>query len=66
MAKYSQVIEVRGHLIDFLILTKILDETIVAKGALEVQVVCIRKKKIDLSYARLIGLGTNLKNHDRL
>ena len=32
MAKYTQVIEVRGHIIDSLILTKIFDEIMDVKG----------------------------------
>ncbi len=62
MAKYSQVIEVRGHLIDSLILTKIFDEIMDVKGEFEVQEISIGKKKNDQSYARLLVQGKNKKN----
>jgi len=62
MAKYSQVIEVRGHLIDSLILTKIFDEIMDVKGEFEVQEISIGKKKNDQSYARLLVQGKNQKH----
>ena len=66
MAKYSQVIEVRGHLIDSLILTKIFDEIMDVKGEFEVQEISIGKKKNDQSYARLLVQGKNQKHLDEI
>jgi len=64
MAKYSQVIEVRGHLIDSLILTKIFDKIMDVKGEFEVQEISIGKKKKDQSYAKLLVQGKNQKHLD--
>ncbi len=66
MVKYSQVIEVRGHLIDSLILTKIFDEIMDVKGEFEVQEISIGKKKNDQSYARLLVQGKNQKHLDKI
>ncbi len=66
MAKYSQVIEVRGHLIDSLILTKIFDEIMDVKGEFEVQEISIGKKKNEQSYARLLVQGKNQKHLDKI
>ena len=66
MAKYSQVIEVRGHLIDSLILTKIFDEIMDVKGEFEVLEISIGKKKNDQSYARLLVQGKNQKHLDEI
>jgi len=66
MAKYSQVIEVRGHLIDSLILTKIFDEIMDVKGEFEVQEISIGKKKNNQSYARLLVQGKNQKHLDKI
>ncbi len=66
MAKYSQVIEVRGHLIDSMILTKIFDEIMDVKGEFEVQEISIGKKKNDRSYARLLVQGKNQKHLDEI
>ncbi len=66
MAKYSQVIEVRGHLIDSLILTKIFDEIMDVKGEFEVQEISIGKKKNDQSYARLLVQGINKEQKENL
>ncbi len=66
MAKYSQVIEVRGHIIDSLILTKIFDEIMDVKGEFEVQEISIGKKKNDQSYARLLVQGKNQKHLDKI
>jgi len=64
MAKYSQVIEVRGHIIDSLILTKIFDKIMDVKGEFEVQEISIGKKKKDQSYAKLLVQGKNQKHLD--
>ena len=61
MAKYSQEIEVHGHLIDSLILTKIFDKIMDVKGEFEVLEINIGKRKRDESYARLLVQGRNKK-----
>ncbi len=66
MAKYSQVIEVRGHLIDSMILTKIFDKIMDVKGEFEVQEISIGKKKKDQSYAKLLVQGKNQKHLDEI
>ncbi len=66
MAKYAQVIEVRGHIIDSLILTKIFDKIMDVKGEFEVQEISIGKKKKDQSYAKLLVRGKNQKHLDEI
>ena len=63
MSKYSSEIEVRGHLIDSLILTKIFDGVMDLGGEFEVKKIEIGKKKKDESYAKLRISG---KNQDHL
>ena len=62
MAKFSREIEVRGHLIDSLIQTKIFDGVMDLGGEFEVLKIQIGKKKKDESYAELRIQGKN-KNH---
>jgi len=66
MAKYSQEIEVRGHLIDSLILTKIFDKIMDLKGEFEVLDIKVGKRKKDNSYAKLLVQGKNQKHLDEL
>ena len=66
MAKYSQEIEVRGHLIDSLILTKIFDKIMDLKGEFEVLDIQVGKRKKDNSYAKLSIQGKNQKHLDEL
>jgi hypothetical protein len=54
MGKFSQEIEVEGHLIDSSILTKIFDKIMDLKGEFQVQEIEIGKKKKDQSFARLL------------
>ncbi len=54
MSKFSQEIEVSGHLIDSLILTKIFDKIMDLKGEFQVQEIDIGKRKKDQSYVRLL------------
>ena len=63
MSKFSQEIEVNGHLIDSSILTKIFDKIMDLQGEFNVQEIKIGKKKKDQSYARLLVKG---KNQDHL
>ena len=66
MSKFSQEIEVSGHLIDSLILTKIFDKIMDLKGEFEVQKIKIGKRKKDQSYARLLVTGKNQKHLDKI
>ncbi|MDE2026859.1 MAG: TIGR00300 family protein, partial [Patescibacteria group bacterium] len=45
MAKFQHVIEVRGHLIDSMILTKIFDVIMDLQGEFQVQKFVVGKKK---------------------
>ena len=59
MNKYSKIIEVRGHLIDSLILTKIFDRVMDLEGKFEVMKISVGKLKTDESYAKLRIIGKN-------
>jgi len=52
MSKFSQEIEVGGHLIDSSILTKIFDKIMDLHGEFQVEEIEIGKKKKDQSFAR--------------
>ena len=66
MAKFSREIEVRGHLIDSLILTKIFDGVMDLEGEFEVLKIQIGKKKKDESYAELRIQGKNQNHLERI
>ncbi|MEK6980614.1 MAG: TIGR00300 family protein [Thermoproteota archaeon] len=66
MAKFSQEIEVSGHLIDSSILTKIFDKIMDLHGEFQVEEINIGKKKKDPSYARLSITGKNQKHLDEI
>jgi lysine-ketoglutarate reductase/saccharopine dehydrogenase-like protein (TIGR00300 family) len=66
MSKFSQEIEVSGHLIDSLILTKIFDKIMDLKGEFQVQEIDIGKRKKDQSYVRLLVTGKNQKHLDKI
>jgi lysine-ketoglutarate reductase/saccharopine dehydrogenase-like protein (TIGR00300 family) len=66
MSKFSQEIEVGGHLIDSSILTKIFDKIMDLKGEFQVQEIEIGKKKKDQSFARLLITGKNQKHLDEI
>ena len=66
MVKFRQEIEVRGHLIDSSILTKIFDRIMDLDGEFEVLEINIGKKKKDESYARLRVQGKSQKQLDRI
>lgn len=55
--KFEQEIEVRGHLIDSMILTRIFDSIMDLKGDFQVLEFTVGKKKKDPSYARLLVKG---------
>ena len=64
--KFSQEIEVKGHLVDSLILSKIFNIVIDVGGEFEVLEMDIGKKKHDESYARLQVLGKNKAQLDKI
>ncbi len=66
MSKFSQEIEVGGHLIDSSILTKIFDKIMDLQGEFQVQEIQIGKKKKDQSFARLQVTGKNQKQLDEI
>ena len=59
MKKYSKVVEVKGHIIDSLVLTKIFDRVMDLEGKFEVMKISVGKLKTDESYAKLRILGKN-------
>jgi len=59
LKKYSQEVEVRGHLIDSMILTKIFDKIMNQGGEFEILTLDVGKKKKDSSYAKLLVSGKN-------
>ncbi|MCH9659183.1 TIGR00300 family protein [archaeon] len=66
MSKFSQEIEVEGHLIDSSILTKIFDKIMDLKGEFQVEEIEIGKKKKDQSFTRLLITGRNQKHLDEI
>jgi lysine-ketoglutarate reductase/saccharopine dehydrogenase-like protein (TIGR00300 family) len=57
--KFKQEIEVKGHLIDSMILTRIFDKIMDLKGDFQVLEFSVGKKKKDSSYARLLIQGND-------
>jgi len=66
MRKFSREIEVRGHLIDSLVLTKIFDSVMDLDGKFEVLDIEVGKKKADESYAKLLVQGKNKNNLEKI
>lgn len=62
MAKFQHTVEVSGHLIDSMILTKIFDIIMDLQGEFQVQKFTVGKKKKDESYAKLLIQGRS-KEH---
>ena len=62
MNKYSKEVEVRGHLIDSMILTKIFDNIMDLDGKFEVTKIKVGKLKTDESFAKIRVIGKN-QNH---
>ena len=62
MKKYSQEVEVSGHLIDSMILTKIFDKIMNRGGEFEIVELTVGKKKKDSSYVKLLVSGKNVKH----
>ena len=59
MNKYSKIVEVKGHIIDSLVLTKIFDRVMDLEGKFEVMKISVGKLKTDESYAKLRIIGKN-------
>ncbi|MBI3841877.1 MAG: TIGR00300 family protein [Thaumarchaeota archaeon] len=64
--KFEHEIEVRGHLIDSLILTKIFDIIMDFNGEFQVQEFQVGKRKKDESYAKLLVQGNSQKHLDEI
>jgi len=64
--KYEQEIEVKGHLIDSMILTRIFDKIMDLKGDFQVLEFNVGKRKKESSYARLLIRGKNQQELDQL
>jgi len=64
--KFEREIEVKGHLIDSMILTRIFDKIMDLKGEFEVLEFKIGKEKTTPSYAKLLVRGTNELHLDQL
>ena len=66
MSKFSQEVEVSGHLIDSSILTKIFDKIMDLRGEFQVEEIQIGKRKSDESFARLSVIGKNQRHLDEI
>ena len=66
MNKFSQEIQVSGHLIDSMILTKIFDKIMDLGGEFQVQEIDIGKRKKDQSFTRLLVTGKNQRHLDNI
>ncbi|MGI0066419.1 MAG: TIGR00300 family protein [Nitrosotalea sp.] len=66
MVKFSHDIEVRGHLIDSMILTKIFDVIMDLKGEFQVQEFKVGKHKKDESHAKLSIQGHSQEHLDKI
>ena len=66
MARFEQEIEVKGHLIDSMILTKIFDHIMDLKGDFQVLEFSVGKKKKDPSRARLLVRGRDADHIEQI
>lgn len=66
MAKFQHTVEVKGHLIDSMILTKIFDIIMDLQGEFQVQKFSVGKKKKDASYAKLLIQGKSKEHLDQI
>ncbi|NDB32288.1 MAG: TIGR00300 family protein [Nitrosopumilaceae archaeon] len=66
MAKFSSEVEVKGHLIDSMILTKIFDVIMDLGGEFEVLQMTVGKKKKEPSYAKLQIQGKSQDHLDKI
>jgi lysine-ketoglutarate reductase/saccharopine dehydrogenase-like protein (TIGR00300 family) len=63
---FSETIELRGHIIDSLILPKVLDEILRAGGNFKIREIKIGEKRADQSYARIEVSGPTHETLDEL
>ena len=63
---FSETIELRGHIIDSLILPKVLDEILRAGGNFEIREIKIGERRADQSYARIEVSGPTHETLDEL
>ncbi len=66
MNKFVQEVEVRGHLIDSMILPKIFDKIIDLDGEFQIKEIDVGKRKRDPSYVLMLIIGKNQKHLDDL
>ncbi|MDH3677897.1 MAG: TIGR00300 family protein [Nitrosopumilus sp.] len=66
MKKYSQEVEVSGHLIDSMVLTKIFDKIMNRGGEFEILELTVGKKKKDASHAKILVIGKNAKHLEEI
>ena len=66
LKKHSQEVEVSGHLIDSMILTKIFDKIMNRGGEFEILELTVGKKKKDPSHAKLLIIGKNDKHLEEM
>ena len=66
MDEFTQEIEVRGHLIDSMILPKIFDRIIDLDGEFQIKEIDVGKRKRDYSYVRMLVIGKNQRHLDDL
>ena len=66
VGKYEQEVEVKGHLIDSMILTRIFDKIMDLKGDFQVLEFSVGKRKEDPSYTRLSIRGKNQQHINEL
>jgi len=64
--KFEHEVEVKGHLIDSMILTKIFDVIMDLNGEFQVQEFRVGKRKKDESYAKLLIQGKSQKHLDEI
>ena len=62
----SETIELRGHIIDSLILPKVLDEIIARDAAFKIKEISIGEQRIDQSFARIEVTATSVEALDEL
>src|SRR6266436_134030 len=63
---FSETIELRGHIIDSLILPKVLDEILRAGGNFKIREIKIGERRTDKSYARIEVSGPTHETLDEL
>src|SRR5437660_11354354 len=63
---FSETIELRGHIIDSLILPKVLDEILRAGGTFKIDQIKIGQQRVDQSFARIEVSGPTHETLDEL